>query len=248
MGLFDFLKKKPVDSAAVSTAAPQKIQVSLEKSNENLGKVLVNLSKNCSVDLSKHTARVAMAMDFSGSMDRLYYNGEVQDIITRLLPIALRFDDNGELESWMFSNECKRIEPVTKSNYENYVGNVMLTSSLRMAGTNYSPCLKSIVKLYQKKEPSTIPAFVIFITDGECFDSDKKETDQIIRELSNYNIFVQFVGIGRENFNYLRKLDDLSGRTHDNTGFIKVSDIAEMTDDELYTNLLSQYKDWLNMR
>ena len=87
---------------------------------------------------------------------------------------------------------------------------------------------------------------MIFITDGE--NSDESATDQIIRELSNYNMFVQFIGIGNEDFNYLKKLDNLSGRNSDNTGFIKVSDMNKLTDEQLYTEILRQYKDWLNKR
>ena len=61
-------------------------------------------------------------------------------------------------------------------------------------------------------------------------------------------MFVQFVGIGEESFSYLRKLDDLDGRECDNTGFISVKDMNKMNDNDLYTELLRQYKDWLNKK
>ena len=115
-----------------------------------------------------------------------------------------------------------------------------------MGGTEYSPVLNNVITHYKDIEPSTIPAFVIFITDGE--NSDASRTDRIIRELSNYNMFVQFIGIGNSSFNYLEKLDKLDGRKTDNTGFITVSDMNEMTDEQLYTEILRQYKDWLNKR
>lgn len=53
-------------------------------------------------------------MDYSGSMSNLFRNGSVQETVSRLLPIALRFDDNGELESWLFSNGSERLAAVTK--------------------------------------------------------------------------------------------------------------------------------------
>ena len=60
-------------------------------------------------------------------------------------------------------------------------------------------------------------------------------------------MFVQFVGIGSgSNFKYLRALDNLSGRKHDNTGFIAVSDMNRMSDQQLYTEMLRQYNSWLN--
>ena len=196
--------------------------------------------------MSKHTARVALAMDYSGSMRELYYSGDVQDVITRLLPIALKFDDNGELESWLFSTQCDGLPAVNINNYKGYVDKVMLKSRMLMGGTRYAPVLEEIVKYYKDKHPSDIPAFVMFITDGE--NSDPRDTENVIRELSKYNMFVQFVGIGNENFNFLKKLDDLSGRKTDNTGFIRVKDMSKLSDEELYTEMLRQYKDWLNKR
>ena len=247
MGLFDFLKKKEKDNVStVSTATSTNSGpvIDMSKHQENLEKVVINMSKNSKVDMTKHTARVAVAMDYSGSMDQLYMNGSVQNTITRLLPLGLKFDDNGEVESWLFSNGQEHLESITIHNYSNYVKKVMKKASMRMGGTNYAPVLEDIKNYYEKKYPSTIPTFVIFITDGENWD--EQETDQIIRELSNYNIFIQFIGIGNESFNYLRKLDNLSGRKKDNTGFIAVKDMDKMDDNELYTELLSQYKDWLN--
>lgn len=224
----------------------ENVAINLSKSNENLDKVLVNLSKEGKVNLSKHIARVALAMDYSGSMDWLFENGVVQNTITRLLPIALRFDDNGELESWLFSNGKKKLKPVTINNYENYAKNVMMKSGMNMGGTEYAPVLKDIVKYYIKSDLNNIPAFVIFITDG--VNSDRSETDKIIKKLSEYNMFIQFVGIGNESFNYLRSLDDMSDRRCDNTGFISVKDMEQMNDEELYTELIKQYKDWLNKK
>lgn len=248
MGLFSKLfggnkteAEEKVQSTPVNTTASV---IDMSKSAENLNKVLIDMSKGSKIDMTKHVARVALAMDYSGSMNRLYYNGSVQNVITRLLPIALKFDDNGELESWLFSNQEERLSAVNVNNYENYVQKVMMKAHMSMSGTNYAPVLKDMVKYYKDIEPSSVPAFIIFITDGENFD--KAETNKIIKELSNYNIFVQFIGIGNEKFTYLKSLDNMEGRVHDNTGFTAVKDMNKMTDGELYTELLRQYKDWLN--
>ena len=248
MGLFSKLfggnkteAEEKVQSTPVNTTASV---IDMSKSAENLNKVLIDMSKGSKIDMTKHVARVALAMDYSGSMDRLYYNGSVQNVITRLLPIALKFDDNGELESWLFSDREERLPAVSVNNYKIYVQKVMMKARMSMSGTNYAPVLKDMVKYYKDIEPSSVPAFIIFITDGENFD--KAETNKIIKELSNYNIFVQFIGIGNEKFTYLKSLDDMEGRVHDNTGFTAVKDMNKMTDGELYTELLRQYKDWLN--
>lgn len=225
-------------------AQTDSIAIDMSKAKESLNTVLIDMSKGGKIDMTKHVARVALAMDYSGSMGDLFNNGEVQRTVSRLLPIALKFDDNGELESWLFSNGAKRLKPVTDRNYTDYVDSVMKRSGMQMGGTNYSPVLGDIVDHYKNVEPSDIPAFIIFITDGENYDAS--ETNRIVRELSNYNMFVQFIGIGDESFKYLKSLDNLSGRKCDNTGFTAVRDMGRMTDDELYTEILRQYKNWLN--
>ena len=148
MGFLGKLFGKKDEEAAVelSSAVTQqpvyeeKLQtIDMSKHNENLGKVLIDMSKGSKIDMTKHTARVALAMDYSGSMDD---NGSVQETISRLLPIALRFDDNGELESWLFSNGAERLKAANADNYSSYVKNVMKKAHMYMGGTNYAPVLK----------------------------------------------------------------------------------------------------------
>lgn len=243
MGLFDKLFSKKDATATVASTTSPVMKIDMSKHAENLNTVLIDMSKSGKTNMTNHTARVALAMDYSGSMSDLFRDGSVQDVVTRLLPIALKFDDNGELESWLFSNDQERLAPVTASNYENYVNDVMVRARMRMGGTEYAPVLKDIVKCY--KNSGNIPAFVMFITDGDNWDAH--ETDAIIRELSNYNMFVQFVGIGTAtDFAYLKKLDNLSGRKHDNTGFISVKNMNKLDDQQLYAEMLRQYNEWLN--
>lgn len=249
MGLFDKLfNKKSVDTGATTAPTTQNatptMTIDMSKHSENLNTVLIDMSKSGKTNMTNHTARVALAMDYSGSMTAMFKNGSVQDTVTRLLPIALKFDDNGELESWLFSEGYERLEPVVASNYEKYVDNVMMRARMYMGGTNYAPALRDIVKYYKDKHPSEVPAFIMFITDGDNWD--ESETDAVVRELSNYNMFVQFVGIGNCDFSYLKSLDNMSGRKHDNTGFIAVKDMNRMDDQQLYTEMLRQYNDWLN--
>ena len=250
MGLFSKLFKKgsePVEEIPQETKqVEQPVTIDMSKHQENLNKVVIDMSKGSKIDMSKHTARVALAMDYSGSMSELYYSGAVQDVIDRLLPIALKFDDNGELESWLFSTGYDSLPAVNINNRVGYVTNTMRETKMTMGGTRYAPVLKDIVNYYKDKHPSDIPAFVMFITDGE--NSDPRDTEDIIRELSHYNMFVQFVGIGNEKFSFLENLDDLPGRETDNTGFIRVKDMGKMTDEKLYTEMLRQYKDWLNKK
>lgn len=240
MSIFGKIFSKSNQGDSGQDLAGEKPVVSLAKSSENLGKVLVSLSKESKTDMSNHTA---MVVDYSGSMEKRFMDGSVQRTVTRLLPLALKFDDDGRLESWIFSNGSKKLESVSIDNYGTYAANIILGSGMEMGGTNYAPVLRDIIKYY-KKHGGTVPAFIIFITDGD--NSDRRETDEIIRELSHYNMFVQFVGIGKSKFKYLHALDDMDGRVCDNTGFISVSEMDKLDDETLYTELLSQYRDWLD--
>ena len=84
---------------------------------------------------------------------------------------------------------------------------------------------------------------MIFLTDGG--NADKSATAKAIRELSKQPVFVQFVGIGKEDFPFLHKLDELPGRWIDNAGFMAINDIDAIKDAELYDRLLNEFPQWL---
>lgn len=246
MGLFDGFKKQgstpSPSSSPTPSAASSSGKVTLKKAQDGLERHIVRLKKEKGVDLSQHRARVFVVVDRSGSMKPLYINGSVQKVLTRLLPLALKFDDNGELEVYVFNNRCTQLASMTLENYENYVQSEILRKNYGPSGgTSYSPVIKETTSIYNDGSP--YPAFGIFITDGE--NDDRSKTDGAIRESSKYKIFYQFVGIGYESFRYLQKLDDLDGREVDNTAFVKVADFDHLDDDQLFDKLLEQYPQWL---
>ena len=245
-----------------------KDKLNLEKHVVNLSKAVVDLSKKNDVDLGNIKAKVVVALDYSGSMSALYRKGTVQKTLNRLVPLGLTFDDNGSIDVYSFECKYRKFDDLTISNYDDYVEEVINKSGYSMGGTNYAGVLEDIVfggtrvETVQKKgflgfgkkavtkevkgdaivseDQST---FVIFITDGE--NMDKRETDAIIRRISKENVFVQFVGIGSERFNYLQKLDELDGRERDNTGFVKLDELDAVSDSELYTSVLEEFASWL---
>lgn len=243
MGLFDKLKKQ--DNVAIQSAGVTVSTINLEKSTISLEKTLIDLTKRSGVSFNEHRAKVGLVLDYSGSMRNLYKDGTVQETLTRLMPLALKFDDNGELDVWLFHEGFYRLESMDINSYSDYVHSVIDKGNYRMGTTSYAPVLSDVMKKYfvEDKKTSNIPTFLIFVTDGN--NDDKRETDRLIRESAEKNIFIQFVGIGHERFEYLQKLDDLSGRRVDNTGFFKVENLKKLSDDELYNMLLDQYPEWL---
>lgn len=201
----------------------------------------VNLEKS---PLSGHKARVAVVLDYSGSMSGLYDNGSVQAIVERLFPIALEFDNDGAMDVWIFENGFRRLPQMTMDNYYGYIQNQIIKKGYRMGGTNYAPVMKDVGEFYLSEDPQSIPNYVIFITDGDNFD--KSEATAVIKDLSNYPIFWQFVGIGSTDFPYLEKLDDMGGRYVDNADFFCVSNTADFySNDAVYQLLLNEYPNYL---
>lgn len=206
--------------------------------------IVLDLKKR--IGLEGQKAQVVFAMDFSGSMTNLYRNGSVQTLSERILPLGMAFDDNGEVDFYIFHDGYKKLpENLTISNIPGYI-NTKVLGKYSMGGTNYAPIINAIVSDFKPKKgffsgskPLEYPVYVIFITDGENYD--KREAEQAIVEASKYGIFFQFVGIGSEQFNFLQKLDNLQGRNIDNANFFKVQDLASKTDDDLYNLLLTEF-------
>lgn len=239
---------------------------------------LINLTKKASIVLEKKNlvgvqAEIVLAIDRSGSMNQLYQNGTVQELVERLLGVGMNMDANKEIDVFQFNDSFNYVGVATEENHANFVKKNKMTVS---GGTKYAPVMKAVIEkygtslekktqvpakkglfgsLFGKKEVEEVvehskaivkpthPTFVFFITDGNNFDV--AETERVVRESANQPIFWQFVGIGREKFNFLQKLDDLQGRYVDNADFFKVEDIKKVSDDELYNKLLTEFPDWL---
>ena len=242
MSLSDLFKKK-------TTSEKQKLPENTI-SNTQLAKK-ISLRKELIIDevkkqnISVNTARVVFVLDHSGSMRTMYKDGTVQDLLERIFPIAMHFDDNAEMEFYWFDSVYKELDPVNCKNIEGYVQNVILSKNDHFGGTNYAPIMTEILNRYVRREPSNIPTFIIFITDGN--NADKKATKDVLTEASKYNIFWKYVGIGDEKFEFLAKLDELKGRFIDNANFINVSDLGAIDDKSLYKLLLDEYGDWLEL-
>lgn len=215
---------------------------------------LLNLRKNTldilcleKQEVISQPARVALVIDASGSMQSLYMNGTVQAVMEKLFPIALKLDDNGEMEFWCFSDEFQKFPNVTMENYYGYI-NKYVYGHVDMGGTNYAPVMHDVVDTYMFKDRCNLPSLILFITDGENWDAGAA-TIQITAS-SYVPIFWQFIGISdgghsASNFRFLKKLDEMDGRYVDNANFFQLNDLLEISDNDLYQRLLAEYPQWL---
>lgn len=236
---------EPSDTPApkVSLTKSERVQkVVLEKSPR-----LIDLTKKAIVSLEKKnltgvTAQVLLVLDASGSMNRQYSGGRVQRLLDKVLPLALMFDDDGVLESWAFASRYRQLENVTIDNIDGYIERA--NGGWRrwdIGGVNNEPDVMEAV--YQKHKNSSLPVYVIFISDGGV--SKNKQIKDIIKTAAHVPIFWQFVGIGGKNYGVLEKLDEMAGRYVDNANFFALDDIDSVSDEALYDRLMGEFPQWL---
>jgi len=220
----------------------------------NLSKIAL-LKKKVAVVLEKKKltgviARVALVLDISGSMRDCYKRGTVQNVVDRIAAVAAKFDDDGNLDLWIFDHRFHRLPFVNENNYENYIQREILDKSKqglfngKIFGANDEPpVMKDVIHYYTKENKSENPTYVVFVSDGGI--SKNAEIKKIMIEASVYSIFWQFVGIGNGNYGVLQKLDNMTGRLVDNANFFSLDDVDKISDEDLYNRLLGEFPEWL---
>lgn len=221
------------------------VKVSLEKKMEKAPE-LVSLVKPLVFELKKKNlettvARVGLVLDISGSMVPRFKNGTVQSIVNKTLPLAVQFDDDGELDFWFYGTTARKMNSVNLKNYTSAVPEDWKHLMLDLGGRNNEPIVMRMV--VDEYKDTKIPAYVLFITDGGV--NQKREIQNIITEASHLPIFWQFVGVGGKNYGILEKLDTMSGRYVDNAGFFALDDFKKVSNEELYARLLEEFPSWL---
>ncbi len=221
-------------------------KVSLEKKLEQGAPKLVSLAKPLKVELEKRNlsdcvARVALVLDISGSMTERYRNGTVQEIVNKTLPLAVQFDDDGELDFWYYGTTCRRMPSVNMKNYESAVPADWKQLMRTLGGCNNEVLvMNEIVREYTG---SKLPVYVLFITDGGVAQAGAIK--KILKDFSKEPVFWQFVGVGGRNYGILEKLDTLEGRYVDNANFFALDDFRKVSNPDLYSRLLNEFPQWL---
>lgn len=186
------------------------------------------------------TAAVTVVFDKSGSAKPLYQSGKMQELLERLLPLGMQFDDNGAFDMYSFSSKqhAKYHGEVDEHNAAEFIERDVLPQPYGL--TYYAPVIDMIV---EKAKGSKIPTYVVFITDGDC--DDRAETKMSMIAASDHPVFFKFIGIGNaSSFGFLQDLDDMSDRTIDNADFFQANDLAHLTDEDLYKKMMVEYPSW----
>lgn len=239
-----------VAEAATPAPAPAPAKISLEKKIAAAAPHLVSLAKKAQISLEKNQlsqvkARVALVLDASGSMNGQYSRGRVQEVVNRLLPMAVHFDDDGELDCWAFGAKSCQLSAVSLANHQDYIN----TEDGGWRNWNVGQRINDEPKVirqvidYYKKSGDRTPVYVMFISDGGVHEN--KAITKLIVEAAALPVFWQFVGIGGNSYGILEKLDTMEGRVVDNCGFFALDDLHDISEEALYDKLMAEFPGWL---
>lgn len=241
---------------------------------------LVDLAKTAKVSLEKRNlfgtrAKVAVVMDFSGSMTREYREGRVQRITERILALATQLDDDGAIDFFVFDSSAAYLGEVPLTDYAGAVDK--LTAGRRMGTTDYAGAFRLVRDHFGFAPPQLIerpstekrglfgrrkkvegavdvalPANaqpvaepVFAIFLTDGAPNSKPQAVQALIEVSTAPIFWKFLSIGAESFDFLQKLDDLEERVIDNADYKPIGSIDALDDEQLIDALLDEYGEYV---
>jgi hypothetical protein len=232
---------------------------------------LLSLAKTASqaVDLSGlngQTAKVAVALDFSGSMTDVYKSGAMQRLVEKALALATQFDDDGAIDFFIFDSKAAYLGEIS---IDDFAGSVdRLTKGRHMGTTTYADAFITIRNHFgfappaQPKRgffglgkaqpaltgpavttPADIPVYALFLTDGA--PDNKDAAVRALTEVSTAPIFWKFLSIGQQSMAFLEQLDTLTQRFVDNANYEPVGDVDAISDAVLFEKMLVEFPDWL---
>lgn len=250
------------DPAPSPRPAPDAVAVERGGVRTVAGEQKLSLEKRQKLDLRKREvakvllakgadgvrARVLLVIDKTGSMSELYKKKVVHRVVERMIPVAIQLDDDGELEPYLYGSGFAKLPNVRVDTAESWcaefihIGGVHGGINYRSIG-GYNDEIPVMTEILNVLRPEGDPTLVLFFTDGGFHK--RGPITALMRTAAEYPAFWQFIGLGRNDFGVLRKLDTLRGRKVDNAGFFEIADIDRMSDADLYSKLLSEFPDWL---
>jgi hypothetical protein len=226
-------------------------------------------------NIPKLTAEVVGVLDISGSTSGLYGEGIMQQAVQRIVPVALNFDDNGNIPVYVFNegDDFQQVETeLDSTNFETYVKKEILDNEdlPKWGGTHYAPVLKEVLsdlgffgspaaenvgflkKLFGPppppptfKESSRSGMPAIIYVITDGTNDDPKETQQLLAAAAQANSQAYFNFIGVGTTNF-RFLRKIADE-YPNTGFAQIEDLARTANsDDIYQHLIpDELTSWL---
>lgn len=215
----------------VETSAPPSLVKSFDSA-------VVSLEKQ---GLVGERAEVVLVLDVSGSSRPLFRNGTYQALVDRCLAAGLLFDDNGEIETYLFDSKVHEAETVHLGNRDSWTDRAIETKGI-FRGTRYAKPLEELERRLVRG--ARTPTFVYFVTDGG--NQDRRETAEVVTRMAGLPAFLKFIAVGHESdFPFLVRLDDLAGREVDNADFFAVADPKTVDETAFFELVMQEFRGWL---
>lgn len=215
---------------------------------EYLGPLYKNMFASLALypKVTSRPLRVVMCCDVSGSMFDMYRNGRVQRTLDKCFAFATTLSEACTMDLWAFGAKSRQFGAVTMDNVRDYTfaeagGFERWMSLLNHQYNNEPEAMRDITMIYGGTQEPTV---VLFLTDGRL--SSDWEIEEILIKTSRFPIFWQFIGLHGEQFGVLDALDRIDGRHTENAAFLKADDIDDLSDNDLYEELLSGAERWLD--
>lgn len=216
--------------------------------------------------LNGQKAKVAVALDYSGSMQDVYRSGAMQRLVEKALALATQFDDDGSIDFFVFDSTAAYLGEISIADFAGSVER--LTKGRRMGSTNYSDAFLTIRNHFgfappappkkgffglrkaqpapsgsEASKPADIPVYALFLTDGS--PDNKKAAVQALTEVSTAPIFWKFLSIGKQPMEFLEQLDTLDERFVDNANYEPIGDVDLIGNAALFKKMLQEFPDWI---
>lgn len=120
--------------------------ISLSKVGEQAPELL-SLAKKAQFSLSKHDlvdtrAKVALVLDYSGSMNSLYRSGAMQQLAEKVLSLGVQLDDDGAIDLFVFDSGSAYLGEINLNDYQGSIDR--LRGNRHMGTTNYAAAFLAV--------------------------------------------------------------------------------------------------------
>lgn len=201
---------------------------------QNLKKVLPSLN------LAQCRARIVLVIEASQQTAQYFSNGSMQNLITKVLPLAMQFSDNAQLEYWLYGSRPKKMFPIGERNYASAIPNDW-GSLMWSLGENKSETT-AMTEVLSSCQPFNMPSYILFITSGNI--PLNSQIERMVVSSSQFPVFWQFLGMGNSRYGVFENITNLPGSTVCNAKFAAISGFSQNSAPELYKFLLSDFSKW----
>lgn len=145
---------------------------------------LLSLVKKADEAISLHRLRgqkskVALCLDYSGSMREKYKDGTVQRLAEKILALGTQLDDDGAIDLFLFDTYVDYVGEVTLANFRDIIAQV--TKGRKMGRTNYPDMFRKLLAKFDmtpQSETVVVGTETVTINNG-MFKKDTQETREV---------------------------------------------------------------------